>query len=309
MQRTIRASRHSVYAVSSSITSAFFSLVLLGICSMPVRADDYISPELVKVTTPFYRPGLEDFSPPMGTYNYTVSWQGISAASAAVTFAKKDDKYIVEAAAKTYSGIDLLYKLRYTATGVLAMSDLSPISLTIDHQENSRIKNIEVLFSPNSGEVSSTRTRVGSTEKKVLKFQPNNLTLDPIGAGFLARSLDWKVGESKTFDVFNGKSRYLITLTAVNRETIEHQGKLHDCFVISPRVRNLTTTKAVEKLREAFIYVTADKRRDVLKIVSSVFIGSVVTELESFVPAEVESGPLLIARSEGEEVFGRAQMR
>ncbi len=309
MQTVNRASRHFVDAVSSGITSAVAAVLFLGISSMPVSADDYISPELVKVTTPYYRPGTGPFSPPMGTYNYTVSWQGISAASAAVTFSKKEDKYVVEAVARTYSGIDLLYKLRYTAIGVLSMSDLTPVSLTIDHQENSRIKNIEVLFSPDGGEVSSTRTRVGSTEKKALKFQPNNMTLDPIGAGFLARSLDWKVGESKTFDVFNGKSRYLITLTAVRRETIEHQGKLHDCFVISPRVRNLTTTKAVEKLREAFIYVTADDRRDVLKIVSSVFIGSVVTELESFVSTETESTPVLIARSDGKEVAGRAQMR
>lgn len=251
---------------------------------MVAIADDYISPQLVKVTTPRYDPRFEDFTPRMGTYAYVVSWQGIPAASATATFSEKDDTYIVDASARTNSAIDLLYKLRYQAVGTVLQSNLRSKRLFIDHRENSRVKNIDLQFSPFDGFIKAVRTRVGSTERKEVSFFSGN-TLDPIGAGFLARSLSWNIGESKSFDVFNGKSRYLITLTAVNRETIDYRGEKRDCFVITPQVRNLTTTKAVEKLREAFIYVTADKYRDVLKIESSVFIGSVLTELDSFVPA------------------------
>lgn len=283
------------------------SAMMFQIPPMVASADDYISPQLVKVTTPRYYPQFDDFTPRMGTYTYVVSWQGIPAASATATFSEKDDTYIVDASARTNSAIDLLYKLRYQAIGTVHQSNLRSKKLFIDHRENSRVKNIDLQFSASDGFIKAIRSRVGSTDRKEVSFFSGN-TLDPIGAGFLARSLSWKVGESKSFDVFNGKSRYLITLTAVNRQTIDYRGESKDCFVISPRVRNLTTTKAVEKLREAFIYVTADKFREVLKIESSVFIGSVLTELDSFVPAS-QTLPAVQFASSSNDDEGRASAR
>jgi hypothetical protein len=80
-------------------------------------------------------------------------------------------------------------------------------------------------------------------------------------------------------------------------------------IVITPRVRNLSTTKPRSKLREAFIYVTDDDQREVLKIVSSVFIGSVTTEMESFVSSEESSSsPLVIAQAANSDQ-ARAQLR
>jgi hypothetical protein len=79
-------------------------------------------------------------------------------------------------------------------------------------------------------------------------------------------------------------------------------------IVITPRVRNLSTTKPRSKLREAFIYITDDDQHEVLKIVSSVFIGSVTTELESFVPASANRSPLVIAQAANSDE-ARAQMR
>jgi hypothetical protein len=277
----------------------FLLAVPLAVVPMKAFADDYIPPQLVKVSTPIYRPASEGFAPPMGTYNYTVSWEGISAAECSVTISEVDDKYVIEAAARTYSGIDLLYKLRYTAKGVLAQADLSPVSLEIDHRENSKRKNVEMSFAPNSGEIKAVRGNGDANgEKKMVSFVPHNLTLDPIGAAFLARSLEWKVGDTKNFDVFNGKTRYLISLTAVDRTTIEQRGVQKDVFVISPKVRNLTSTKPESKLREALIYMTADKQRDIVRIVSSVFIGSVTTELDSFVPSMHEPSLIRVAHAQ-----------
>jgi hypothetical protein len=275
----------------------------------PVHADDYISPDLVKVTTPVYRPNKQLFRPKLGVYEYSVGWEGINAASCAVTIAKKDGTYIVDAAARTYTGVDLLYKLRYEAVGTISAEDFSSISLSIDHRENSRKKNIEMSFQPDHGSITATRSKgTDDPEKKTVSFSPNNLTLDPIGAAFLARSLEWNIGDTKHFDVFNGKSRYFISLSAIRRETITYQGEKRPVIVISPQVRNLTTTKPRAKLREAFIYVSDDQDRDVLRIVSSVFIGSVITELDSFTPETKLSNPLELVRANS-DTDARAQMR
>lgn len=291
--------------VNRAILGAVLSLFAVVSTSMLAEADDYISPDLVKVTTPLYKRRATGFTPPQGTYEYSVSWQGIPAASCAVTVGESDGNYVVEASARTYSGIDLLYKLRYRVTGTLSSSDLSPMQLAIDHHENSRHKTINVSFNHDSGEISAERLfGPNQREKKNLAFTPHNLTLDPVTAVFLARGLEWDVGQSKHFDVFNGKSRYYITLTAVERTTIEYKGEQRRVLVITPRVRNLTTTKPIAKLREAFIYVTDDENRDVIRIVSSVFIGSVTTELESFTPAHQRDIPLRMAAANSDTRAG-----
>jgi len=248
-------------------------------------ADDYIAPDLVKVTTPLYKASLDYFQPRFGTYQYTVGWEGIPAASCSLSFKDDGNNFIVETAARTYSAVDLLYKLRYDATGIFSKNDLTSIKLTINHRENSRHKHVDIDFLPDGGRVSAIRSKGADDPHKIaVSFIPHNFTLDPIAAAFIARALPWELKETKVFDVFNGKSRYYIELTAVRRETIRHNGEERKVIVITPQVRNLTTTKPISKLREAFIYVTDDPYREVLKIVSSVFIGSVTTSLESFTP-------------------------
>lgn len=274
-------------------------------------ADDYISPELVKITTPHYKPEAPSFSPRLGVYTYTVGWEGINAASCSVTIDRSGDTYIVDAAARTYSGVDLLYKLRYEAIGTISASDLTSIRLSIDHQENSRRKNIEIDFSPQLRAISAVRSKgISDPDKKTVSFTTDNFTLDPIAATFLARSLDWQVGNTRHFDVFNGKSRYFISLTAKERTTIRYRGESRQVIVITPQVRNLTTTKPRSKLREAFIYVSDDQHREVLRIESAVFIGRVITELESYSPLTPNREPQIqLVHTNDEKGDMRAQMR
>ena len=292
--------------IRSSLTTLLAATLALG--TMTARADDYIAPHLVKVSTPLYAAQTNKFRPRLGTYEYTVSWQGIPAASCTLTVAERNGKYQIEAAARTYSGVDLLYRLRYVATGTLDASTMQSESLVINHDENSRHKNIEMHFEDSGEKITAVRSKgPEDPDKKHVSFEPNNMTLDPIGAAFLARTLPWEVGQSRDLDVFNGKSRYFITLTAVEKTSVMHQGELRKVIVITPRVRNLSTTKPRSKLREAFIYVTDDEQHEVLKIVRSVFLGSVTTEMESFIPAENQSSTVLARASNSDEV--RAQMR
>ena len=291
-----------------SLTSATFIGTLIA-GTMTARADDYIAPQLVKVSTPYYKPPTNSFKPKLGVYEYTVSWQGIPAASCTLTVRENDGRYLVEAAARTYSGIDVLYRLRYVAEGTLDASSFQPLSLVINHDENARHKNIDMKFPTGAGDITAVRSKgPEDPDKKVVSFRSDNMTLDPIGAAFLARSLPWEVGQTRDFDVFNGKSRYYISLSAIERTSITYQGETRKVIVISPRVRNLTTTKPRAKLREAKIYVTDDENREILKIVSSVFIGAVTTELDSFTPAADQANPLIMAQSANSDEV-RAQLR
>lgn len=294
----------------ATLLTSGLTLVSYLSCAMTAAADDYIAPDLVKVTTPLYRPADAKYKPRPGVYEYSVGWEGISAASCSLTIREEQGRFLIDSAARTYSGVDLLYKLRYEARGVIDSDDLSSISLSIDHRENSRHKTIEMKFEPDLGTIRADRqTGDIAANQKHVEFTPHNQTLDPIAAAFLARSLDWKVGDSHDFDVFNGKSRYFITLTAVDHKVIRFRGQERAVFVISPRVRNLTTTKPRSKLREAFIFVSDDDDRDILRIESSVFIGSVSVDLESYSPLPNEREPAIVLVKAAHADQARAQMR
>lgn len=241
-----------------------------------------VAPQDVKVKTPIYRPEFREFDPPLGTYKYEISWQGIPAAEAMVTVAQDNTTYQIATQARTYSGIDLFYKLRYRAEGIISALTLTPQKTVITQQENSRFKKTELLFHED-GSIESHRSEKGK-DPQSLVFNPQNFTLDPFSAAFLARSLDWGLGASKSFDTFNGRSRYLITLTATELVTMNVNGKPREVFVIVPKVHNLNNQEQSKKLRDAKIYVTADKRREVLQISSSVFVGTVTTRLVAFEP-------------------------
>lgn len=265
------------------------------ISNLGARAD------LVKVSTPPYKVDFSNFEPRLGEYKYGVSWQGIPAASASVTVRKEGAQFYLSAFARTARAIDMLYALRYQADGIVSAFDLMPERTVIRHQEGSRIRNMELSFTPN-GEVFTVRTQNNKKPAEILRFDPENQMFEPFSAALIARTLDWTKGNSYAFDTFNGKSRYLITLTSVGEESVWLNGKSHDCYVISPTVKKLTENQKADKLRTAKIYVTKDNRRDIIKIVSEVFIGSVVTELESF--NSIQEADAVFAKALGNEDEG-----
>ncbi len=241
-----------------------------------------IPAEDVEVSSPIYHAQVGKINYPLGTYNYTVSWQGIPAADASITIDQTGMYYKVNAKAKTYSGIDILYKLRYQALGTVSAVNFMPLKTSINHVENSRIKTTDIEYLDN-GDIKAVRSQLGKNAKSIV-FDSKNFTLEPVSAGLLARGVDWSVGKSIELDTFNGKTRYLIKLSCVEKKEIEVNDSPREVWVITPQVLKLTEPEAPNKLREARIYMTTDSAREVLLIESEVFIGTVKTSLDSFEP-------------------------
>ena len=255
--------------------------------------DEYIAADKVSLKTPTYRPSFDQFEPKTGTYRYEVSWQGIPAAELKVEVRNRNVSYQVIATARTFSAIDLFYKLRYRVEGIMSSLDFAPRLAMIDHKENSRHKRTRITFAKD-GDIRAVNERVDKNEKQELTFNTKNFTLDPISAAFVARGLPWKLGAKHEFDAFNGKSRYLITLTAKEKKMVKIDGKKQEAWVIAPTVINKTKPKQTKKLRSAQIYLSTDKRREILQIKSEVFIGSVKTKLIDF-KADGEAGASIVA--------------
>ncbi len=282
---------------SNILIALWCGLVCLGSVS-PLGAQDRgvdaEAPRFVELSTPQYPAYEAEFEPRLGRYTYEVSWNGIPAAEATLTVGSDELRYRLVATARTYAPINLLYDLRYQAEGLIDAVDMTSLHTSIRQKENSREKSLEMSFRQR-GEIESVRTQKGKPEQ-VTKLDTNNLTLDPFGAAFLARGLRWEVGETKYFDTFNGKVRYLIALTAEGKEVVKVNGEKRLCWVVVPRVRKVNTDEPQHKLRGAKIYMTDDPQREVVKIVSEVFIGAVTTKLIGFEPAETPA-PIRMAQA------------
>jgi hypothetical protein len=262
----------------------FMATVMLLVVSQaaPLQAKK-ISPDQVKISTPIYTPELSHFNPPLGRYTYAVTWNGIPAGTVEVDLNRNGGDYEIKATVYTTKAIDYVYKLRYRTMAVVSAETLMPRRSFSFSRANSREKRIEMEFMPN-GEIHSEYTDpYGKLES--LYFDPDNFTLDPYSAGFMALSMEWEVGDKRQFDTFNGINRYLIELTAVDRTEITANGKICQAIVISPKVKKLTDTDT-GKLRETRIYISAGDSREILKISSDLFIGSMDTDMVSFTPAD-----------------------
>jgi hypothetical protein len=275
----------------------FFALIgffaLAPICPQNAVAE-YIEPSELTVKTEQYIPQHVDFD--RGIYSYDVSWQGIPVGSAtvAVTDTIRDGAKVckVTTYAKSAKIISLFYKLRFKGESIFDSVSLKPILFYADQRDRSMERYQEVVFDRN-GLIKSIYKKNGKLREKH-EFYSENLTLDPITAAFVARSLPLEVGLKREFDIFNGSHRYLITFDVSGRESISIAGRQRDAFRVVPTIEKLTDTKGEDRFKSAAIWISADDQRDVLKMDSKVYFGSIRARMTSFTP---EAPDVLVAEN------------
>ena len=203
-----------------------FQYILFTIFLFPsIAMAEYIEPGDVEVKTVRYRPGALKKSE--GTYVYRVSWQGIPVAKASVSVQDAvwgvKPALWVQAFAKTVGPVKLFYNLDHKSESVLNPKNYVPKFFRTDEKINSKKRGRLISFKE-GGKIHSRRWKEGRYDKK-LNFISDNFTLDPISAAMLARSLPIKIGKEFTFDVYNGKHRYMINFDVVKKEKIRITGK------------------------------------------------------------------------------------
>lgn len=263
-----------------------FVLIIPALVSLAAS----IEPDEVRIETPVYTPG-KNFHPVSGLYSYSVSWNGIPAGSVELDLHCTEDSCKIRTSARSATFIDLFYKLRYKSEAVLAADTLRPRYCISTTQANSREKITEMVFSPDGGIFSVRKDNKGKV--RTVAFESDNFTIDPYSAGFLAISQEWKVGDVRQFDLFSGKSRYLIEFTAVEQTSLTINGKVRPAIVLTPMIRKLTGSEdddSEKKLREAKIYISTDHPREILKLTSDLLFGNVNTEMVAFAPRNDNSG-------------------
>ncbi|MBI2361601.1 MAG: DUF3108 domain-containing protein [Deltaproteobacteria bacterium] len=211
---------------------------------------------------------------------YHASWNGIPVASATIEAApvvvEGKQLYRVQVRAASWKYLDLIWKMRDTIESIFDHKTLNPRRFVFRQRENSKTINTTANFDPGSNKWVVHRQQ--GRKVREYEFVSAN-TLDPILATYLARSLDFVVGDTVVLEVFGGKSRYQVSLDVVGRERISLKSGDFDAYRIVPRIRNLNRTGYAGRVREATVWISADKWRRPLRMVTQVFIGNVNIEM------------------------------
>ena len=225
---------------------------------------------------------------------YRATWNGIPVATTEVdttpVWIEGKKFYQVKVDAKTSKALDWIWKMRDTISSTFEAKTLSPSRFVFNQRENSRVVDTEAQYNGGTKKWAVNRQQKGK-KPRIYEFDSEN-TLDPITAVYVARSVDFKVGDRLYFNVFGGRYQYLLELAVAGRETIQLESGKVDAFKIVPRVTNLSKSGYAGRLNEAAIWITADERRMPVMLTSKIFVGSVymekVNEKPAVTPAAVE---------------------
>jgi hypothetical protein len=279
----------------------FITVQTLIVALAVTTSADYISPELIRVSTP--KPAAKSLLYNPGIYRYLVAWQGIPVAHSEIIIGDQpvltsdslqDNQRTIRADTRTTKAIDMLYKLRHTSESIFDVKTLTPVRFLFEQRENSRYKRFDVKFGETIESKFWNKPEM-SEPKESLSFPATNFTLDPLFGALFARSVSVGIGEEQRFDIWNGKNRYLITFKVDGREKIRFGKNEVSALRVIPRVEKLTDSKREEKrLRACTIWISDDDRREILKIESKVLVGRVSATLESFTPLKHSPPPMLL---------------
>lgn len=260
------------------LKSAILALLTVTVMFQSEAMADYIEPGTIKVGLVSSKPVLSTL--PTGKYYYEVAWQGIPVGEAGVEVFKEDNNMKVLASAKSGRVIDLVYTLRHTSESEFSLNTFQPLKFHIEQTENSKLKKVEVDF-PSPGLIKSFIEKNGKKEE-VREFFSEDEIRDPISAAFLARSINVEIGKEASFQIYNGKHRYLITFLPEAVEKIKILNVERDAYKISPSIKKLTDSDGEKRFRKGTIWMAVDETRDILKMESEVLVGSVRATLKAY---------------------------
>jgi hypothetical protein len=236
-----------------------------------------INPDTIPVYQPKYYP-FEGGEKQI----YRASWNGlVSVATAEIstvpTMIDGKKVYRVQVEAKSSGILDFIWKMRDTITSTFDAKALSPARFTFSQRENSKVIDTEARLDHTGKRWAVNRKEKGK-QAKIYEFESQN-TVDPITAVYLARSVDFKVGDRLYFKIFGGRYQYLLELTVEKKEPVELTWGKVEAYRIVPRIQNLTKKGYAERFNEATIWISADERRLPVKLSSKIVFGNVYLEL------------------------------
>src|SRR5262249_25949214 len=101
----------------------------------------------------------------------------------------------------------------------------------------------------------------------------------PLSGAMMARTMQFQPGDRVVFDIFTGTQRYVLGFHVDGRERITVPAGTFDAFKVTADVVYLSDGDARSKVRETYVWVSADDRPLPLRIAVSAWIGTLHADL------------------------------
>ncbi len=176
--------------------------------------------------------------------------------------------------ANTTPFVDKLYKVRDRYETWVAADMSHALEYNQAQHEGSAISDLHVIFDWVAMEARRTRN---DEAKKPVKIQPG--TFDPLSALFAFRTQTFKLGDTITIPVSDGKFFVSGTAKVIAEEKIETPAGEFDTYKIEPDIKDLAGVFKKSKGAKIFVWVTRDRQHIPVKVSSKVYIGSFFAEL------------------------------
>ncbi|MFQ5478807.1 MAG: DUF3108 domain-containing protein [Candidatus Binatia bacterium] len=291
-------------ASASARRGNWISCALLGCLLVPLLwvsepwAEDP-GPGEVEVSTPFYKVegGVDQ---PAERWDFSFEWTGIPVGWLYVETAEATDArgpgLEVRIKASTNKVVDLLWRYRLDAKGLIRTDPFGPGEFIIDEYERKKHKFTSIRF-PDRHRIESLRRKGDSV--KEFSFAADN-TFDILSSVFLILNLDYVVGDQLYIDTFTGTKRYLVTVDVEGLETLRVAGEEVKGWRLRADTTELTKPDGDGKHKETRIWVSEQRPRRLLKASSKTFVGAINVELARVSPVgQEDEGPAGAPRDAG----------
>jgi len=225
---------------------------------------------------------------------YVLKWAGIAAGDSVMEVVKGDYHdgealYQVISTARSRSLVDVFYKVRNRYETHIFPRDGLTRKYLFAMNEGGKRKNRLLLFDQDMHQVTRIVQEEEKTQSRVYEIPEN--CHDNLSSLYAMRNEDFKVGDSLSINVFEGKKTWELVVDVLAEEEIQVKAGKFDTYKIHPKLK---FEGIFRRKGDLHVWMTRDPHHIPVLMRSEVRIGSIDAELVRFTlgekPGEVPAG-------------------
>jgi hypothetical protein len=222
----------------------------------------------------------------VGTAEITAAERVRAAENAAGTDpARRQREIAVSIEGKTSRLLDAIWRYRIDAEAVVPLEPLRPGTLEMHEMIKKKPKHTRISY--NDGEFFTWRERNGAI-KETRIVAPD--ALDILSTLYQLLNEDLDIGDRYVFETIAGRSRYDVRFEVLKNDRIKVAGEKIDAIKLKLTGADLTDPEDTRKHRKTTVWVSAERPRRLLQIVTGLWIGTVKVRLRAVEPLDANDG-------------------
>jgi len=199
--------------------------------------------------------------------------------------ARQQREIAVSIEGKTSRLLDAIWRYRIDAEAVVPLEPLRPGTLEMHEIIKKKPKHTRISY--DDGEFLTWRDRNGSI-KETRIVAPG--ALDIVSTLYQLLNEDLDIGDRYVFETIAGRSRYDVRFEVLKNGRIKVASEKIDAIKLKVTGADLTDPEDTRKHRKTMIWVSAERPRRLLQVVTGLWIGTVKVRLRAVEPLDANEG-------------------